>query len=48
MLFDSLATLQSGVPDMRRLSVAFTALLATAAIVPQALAANIDQNGDYL
>ena len=33
---------------MRRLSIAFTALLAGAAVAPQAIAANIDQNGDYL
>jgi hypothetical protein len=33
---------------MRRSSIAFAAVLAGAVIAPQALAANIDQNGDYL
>lgn len=33
---------------MRRLPIAFAALLVGAAIAPEALAASIDQNGDYL
>src|SRR5579864_4150559 len=48
MQFDRLATPQPGVPTMRRLPIAFAALLVGAAIAPQALAANTDQSGDYL
>jgi hypothetical protein len=33
---------------MRRVPIAFAALLAGAALAPQALAASVDQNGDYL
>ncbi len=33
---------------MRRLPIALTAMLAAAAVAPRALAASIDQNGDYL